>query len=179
MPKPRAAECSSQATVQGEQTFHVQQKWDAADGESLYGLGQMQLGTVDIKGYDLDLWQHNTNIVVPFLVSSKGYGIFWDNTSFTRFGDLRPFTTIPAADLYDAEGKPGGLTLTSADGAAPPSQTADISLHLPAQPDGCGGARCPQLKKGSWTGSILAPTSGEYQFRAYSNGGIKVWLDGK
>ncbi len=167
------------ATVQGEQTFHVQQKWLAADSESLYGLGQMQLGTVDIKGYDLDFWQHNTNIVVPFLVSSKGYGIFWDNTSFTRFGDLRPFTTIPAADLYDAEDNAGGLTLTSADGAAPPSQTADISLHLPAQPDGCGGVRCPQLKKGSWTGSILAPTSGEYQFRAYSNGGIKVWLDGR
>ena len=95
------------ATVQGEKTFHVQQKWKAADGESLYGLGQMQLGTVDIKGYDLDLWQHNTNVVVPFLVSSKGYGIFWDNTSFTRFGDLRPFTAIPAADLYDAEGKAG------------------------------------------------------------------------
>ena len=95
------------ATVQGEQTFHVQQKWHAADSESLYGLGQMQLGTVDIKGYDLDLWQHNTNVVVPFLVSSKGYGIFWDNTSFTRFGDLRPFTTIPAADLYDAEDNAG------------------------------------------------------------------------
>jgi alpha-D-xyloside xylohydrolase len=167
------------ATVQGETTFHIQQKWEAADGESLYGLGQMQLGTVDIKGYDLDLWQHNTNIVVPFLVSSKGYGIFWDNTSFTRFGDLRPFTTIPAADLCDAEGTAGGLTLTSADGAAPPSQTADISLHLPAQPDGCGGARCPHSQKESWAGSILAPTSGEYQFRAYSNGGIKVWLDGK
>ena len=38
------------ATVQGEQTLHVQQKWEAGDGESLYGLGQMHLGTVDIKG---------------------------------------------------------------------------------------------------------------------------------
>ena len=167
------------ATVQGEKTFHIQQKWDAADGESLYGLGQMQLGTVDIKGYDLDLWQHNTNVVVPFLVSSKGYGIFWDNTSFTRFGDLRPFTTIPAADLFDAEGKPGGVTLSAIDGEAAPSQTADISLHLPVATDGCGGARCPHLQRESWTGSVLAPTTGEYQFRAYSNGGIKVWLDGK
>jgi alpha-D-xyloside xylohydrolase len=167
------------ATVQGEQTFHLQQKWEAADGESLYGLGQMQLGTVDIKGYDLDLWQHNTNVVVPFLVSSKGYGIFWDNTSFTRFGDLRPFTTIPIANLYDAEGKAGGLTLAAVDGEAPPVQTADISLHMPSQADGCGGARCPHLQRESWTGSILAPTTGEYQFRAYSNGGIKVWLDSK
>ena len=169
------------ADVQGEKTFHIQQKWTAQDGESLYGLGQMQLGTVDIKGYDLDLWQHNTNVVVPFLVSSKGYGVFWDNTSFTRFGDLRPFSEIPAANLYDTAGKPGGLTLTAVDGDAPPSQTADISLHLLSQADGCGngGAPCPRLKKQAWNGSIQAPTTGEYQFKAYSNGGIKVWLDGK
>jgi alpha-D-xyloside xylohydrolase len=96
------------ATVQGETTFHLRQKWKAQADESLYGLGQMQLGIADIKGYDLDLWQHNTNVVVPFLVSSKGYGILWDNTSFTRFGDLRPFEPIPAADLYDANSKPGG-----------------------------------------------------------------------
>ena len=169
------------ATVQGDQTFHIQQKWESADGESLYGLGQMQLGTVDIKGYDLDLWQHNTNVVVPFLVSSKGYGIFWDNTSFTRFGDLRPFTTIPAADLFDEKGKEGGVSLAAVDGDTPLTQSADLSLHLPVETDGCdsGGARCPHLQKESWAGSILAPTTGEYQFRAYSNGGIKVWLDSK
>ena len=88
------------ATVQGEDTSHIQQRWKAQPDESLYGLGQMQLGITDIKGYDLDLWQHNTNIVVPFLVSSRGYGILWDNTSFTRFGDLRPFAAIPPANLY-------------------------------------------------------------------------------
>jgi hypothetical protein len=30
-------------------------------------------------------------------VSSRGYGILWDNTSFTKFGDLRPFGYLPAA----------------------------------------------------------------------------------
>jgi len=44
------------AEVQGDQTFHVQQRWKGQAGESLYGLGQMQLGITDIKGYDLDLW---------------------------------------------------------------------------------------------------------------------------
>jgi alpha-D-xyloside xylohydrolase len=99
------------ATVQGESSFHIQQKWKMQPDESLYGLGQMQLGIVDIKGYDLDLLQHNTNVVVPFLVSSKGYGILWDNTSFTRFGDLRSFEAIPAASLYDASGRQGDLTV--------------------------------------------------------------------
>ena len=48
------------ANVQGESTFHVQQLWQANDDESLYGLGQRQEGKLDIKGYDLDLWQRNT-----------------------------------------------------------------------------------------------------------------------
>ncbi len=98
------------ATVQGEQTFHVGQQWQANADESLYGLGQRQIGVVDIKGYDLDLWQHNTHVVVPFLVSSRGYGIFWDNLSYSRFGDLRPFEAIPTNCLIDASNQPGGLT---------------------------------------------------------------------
>ena len=61
---------------------------------------------MNIKGYDLDLRQYNTSVIIPFLVSSRGYGILWDNTSFTRFGDLREFEPIPAARLYDASGKP-------------------------------------------------------------------------
>ena len=80
------------AEVQGEQTFHVRQQWKPNADESLYGLGQRQIGILDIKGWDLDLWQHNTHVVVPFLVSSCGYGVLWDNLSFTRFGDLREFT---------------------------------------------------------------------------------------
>lgn len=171
------------AEVQGEQTYHVRQQWNGQGDESLYGLGQMQLGTVDIKGYDLDLWQHNTNVVVPFLVSSKGYGILWDNTSFTRFGDLRPFTAIPAADLLDAQGKPGGLTLAPLEGSTPARQTADISIHLPPHADDCdtdpNSAHCPHPVRQAWTGYVLAPVSGDYQLRAYSNGGIKVRFDGR
>jgi len=170
-------------TVQGEKTFHVQQKWRELQDESLYGLGQMQLGTVDIKGYDLDMWQHNTNVVVPFLVSSKGYGIFWDNTSYSRFGDLRPFEAIPAANLYDSNGKSGGLTVTSSNAAETPRQSSDLSIHLrlnSEQNDHPEDAANSWNAKGKvWAGSVLAPETGDYQFQAYSNGGIKVWLDGK
>jgi len=90
------------AIVQGERTFHVRQEWEPNEGEALYGLGQHQLGILNLKGYDLDLWQHNGTVAIPFLVSSRGYGILWDNTSFTRFGDLRPLELIPSSVLYDA-----------------------------------------------------------------------------
>jgi len=166
------------ATVQGEDTSHIQQRWRSQPAESLYGLGQMQLGITDIKGYDIDLWQHNTNIVVPFLVSSRGYGILWDNTSFTRFGDLRPFTAIPPANLFDAGGKPGGLTLAPIDGSQPPTLSADIGIDMRRNRPAGGGRPAP-LKAQRWQGSILAPVTGDYQFQAYSNGGIRVWIDGK
>jgi alpha-D-xyloside xylohydrolase len=97
------------ATVQGEATHQVRQRWRAQDGESLYGLGQRQEGKLDIKGYDLELWQRNTVVAIPFLVSSRGYGILWDNTSFTKFGDIRPFEPIPGVDLADAHTPSGAL----------------------------------------------------------------------
>ena len=167
------------AAVQGENTFHVSQQWEANDDESLYGLGQLQFGTVDIKGYDLDLWQHNTCVVVPLLVSSRGYGVFWDNLSFTRFGDLRPFEPIPADNLRDATGQPGGLTTGTFTAAEPEQlQNSHVTNVIVAGRGGRGGG-FGGASRTRWTGEVVAPATGEYQFRTYSNGGIKMWLDGK
>jgi alpha-D-xyloside xylohydrolase len=98
--------------LQGEATSNVRQEWEPNADESLYGLGQRQDGLLDIKGYDLDLKQYNTQVTVPFLVSSRGYGLLWDNTSFSRFGDLRAFDPIPGVTgLYT--GAPGGVVESS------------------------------------------------------------------
>jgi len=96
------------ATIQGEQTFNVQQRWKANDGESLYGLGQRQEGKLDLKGYDLDLWQRNMVVDIPFLVSSRGYGVLWDNTSPGKFGDTRPFEPIPGLTGDNLAAAPAG-----------------------------------------------------------------------
>ena len=162
------------AEVQGEQTFHVRQQWEPNADESLYGLGQRQIGILDIKGYDLDLWQHNTHVVVPLLVSSRGYGVLWDNLSFTRFGDLREFEPIPADCLIDASAQPGGLTAgtftaTNSDKLADPLATNKISF--------VSNSRTRVWHR--WEGELVAPATGDYQFKTYSNGRIKMWLDGK
>jgi alpha-D-xyloside xylohydrolase len=160
------------ADVQGEKTFHVRQQWIPNENESLYGLGQHQLGVLDLKGYDLDFWQHNTEVFVPFLVSSKGYGILWDNTSYTRFGDLGEFTAIPSALLFDAQGQPGGLTRKTSDPAYPETTTPEMNdSFYPQAPN----TRPPDTV---WEGSLLAPETGDYQFRCFHNGELKVWLDG-
>lgn len=177
------------AEVMGERTNHVRQAWEANPGEALFGLGQHQEGLMDLKGYDLDLWQHNTSEFVPVLVSSRGYGIFWDNTSFTRFGDLRPFVPIPAAQLRDRDGRAGGLTGTYYAGAdfdsavgtrvdsaiafAIPSNKTDPAVRLhPALP-----ARGPVSAR--WEGAIAPSTTGDYQIELYANEVVKLWLDGK
>jgi len=175
--------------VQGERTYHVRQVWQANPGEALYGLGQRQEGLTDLKGYDLDLWQRNTSEVVPVLVSSRGYGIFWDNTSFTRFGDLRQFEPIPAAQLLDRDGRPGGLTGTFYAGAAlgsavgtrvdsailfaTPSDKTDPAVRLhPALP-----ARGPVSAR--WEGWIAPRAAGTYQIELFANEAVKLWVDGK
>jgi alpha-D-xyloside xylohydrolase len=117
------------ATVQGEQTSHVQQTWQGTAGESLYGLGQRQEGKLDIKGYDFDLWQRNTVVHIPFLVSSRGYGVLWDNTGFSKFGDPRPFEPIPAANLIDVHDLPVASGLRSWEGQIVPAVSGDYQFQ--------------------------------------------------
>ena len=174
------------AEVQGEQTFHVRQQWEAQPDEALYGLGQHQTGLVNLKGYDVDLWQHNGTVVIPFLVSSRGYGILWDNTSFSRFGDLRPFVPPPPARLYDATGISGGLTASFFAGAHFERQVAQcidpqIDIAIPSDVPDANQRIHPALPPGEasvrWEGFIEPEASGDHLFETFSNNGVKVWID--
>jgi alpha-D-xyloside xylohydrolase len=74
--------------VNGEKTLHSERfvnMWDTQ--EAFYGLGQHQAGVWNYRGESVDLSQDNTNISIPFLLSSNGYGIFWNNGSRSRFNN--------------------------------------------------------------------------------------------
>ncbi len=174
--------------VQGENTFHLRQQWLSDPDEALYGLGQHQFGFVNIKGYDIDLWQRNTEIAIPFLVSSKGYGILWDNPSFTKFGDPRDFSPIPPDHIFDNDSKPGGFTATPFSGSnwgswtigQPGVQRIDPAINVAggAGARGRGGrGRGNQESALRWEGQVLADTAGSYQFRLYADGGYRMWID--
>jgi alpha-D-xyloside xylohydrolase len=75
------------ALVCGEKTHGIRQSFEWAGDEALYGLGQHQEGAFNWRGRYAELSQRNTRAVVPFLLSSKGYGILWHNASYTRFND--------------------------------------------------------------------------------------------
>jgi alpha-D-xyloside xylohydrolase len=170
------------ANVQGENTFHVRQQWVSDPAESLYGMGQMQLGFINIKDWDLDFWQHNGTIVVPFMVSNKGYGIYWDNTSYTRMGDLGAFGPIPATCLVDSTGTAGGLSTGGFATSDGPMQnpTTTPTIGGGGGRGGAGRGRGAGGPVGTrWEGKLAPTVTGDYQFQAYSSGTIKTWIDGK
>ena len=53
--------------------------------ECLFGLGQFQDGYSNVRGLSRRLTQVNTQISIPMLISSKGYGILWNNYGLTEF----------------------------------------------------------------------------------------------
>ncbi len=68
--------------VNGEQTFHAEVAFGIyGSHEGFYGLGQHQAGVWNYRGETVDLSQENTEIAIPLLVSTNGYGIFWNNPS--------------------------------------------------------------------------------------------------
>jgi alpha-D-xyloside xylohydrolase len=78
----------SAATVNGEDTFHSLDVFKVyGSDEAFYGLGQHQAGVFNMRGESVDLSQENTDIAIPFFVSTKGYGIYWNNTSSSRFNN--------------------------------------------------------------------------------------------
>src|SRR6266567_2949875 len=75
-------------------TWQVQQTFLSPSDETLYGLGQHQEGIFNVRGVPIRLHQANTNISIPFLLSSKGYGILWNNPSLTDFNPADQAITI-------------------------------------------------------------------------------------
>ncbi len=92
-------------TVNKESTYRAEvfsNLWGSS--EAFYGLGSHQTGVWNYRGASVDISQDNTNISIPLVVSSKGYGIFWNNTSRSRFNNRFPnalYLDAEVADLID------------------------------------------------------------------------------
>ena len=71
-----------------EETFFVEQKFESPKDEYIYGTGQFQDGYLNIRGLSRRLTQLNTQISIPFILSSKGYGLLWHNYGLTYFNPL-------------------------------------------------------------------------------------------
>lgn len=167
--------------------------FDDANDNGLYGLGQHQAGELNMKGRNEDLFQYNTKVSVPFVVSNKGYGILWDSYSYCRFGNPDEYLQLNKAFcLYDKNGQQGHLTGTYTDKNGKTIVRNEDSLYyeyllpdIPLKRSGeLGEAALPKNFKlnGShvtYEGYIEVPSDNMYQFLLYYAGYMKVYLDGK
>ena len=74
--------------------FSVRQNFTLSTDEGVYGLGQQQSGVMNYRGQTVKIVQSNTVAVTPVVVSTAGYGIFWDNYSKTIFYDSKGTTSF-------------------------------------------------------------------------------------
>ncbi|MCQ2182521.1 MAG: DUF4968 domain-containing protein [Bacteroidales bacterium] len=79
--------------------------FDSPSSERLFGLGQFQDGYLDVRGLTRRLTQVNTQISIPFVMSSRGFGLLWNNYGLTEFNpcensvNLIPAETSGFADV--------------------------------------------------------------------------------
>lgn len=65
--------------LQGGTDYELTARFEAFDGEKIFGMGQYQEKHLDKKGAVLELAHRNSQASVPFYVSNRGYGFFWNN----------------------------------------------------------------------------------------------------
>lgn len=86
-----------------DSTYQVQQLFHFPAQDGLYGLGQFEDGVLNMRRQNILLAQANRVAVNPFLVTSQGCGLLWDNYSLTQFQDQAggTFFTSEAGDQID------------------------------------------------------------------------------
>lgn len=86
------------SSVQNEPTYQVEQRFVSPKDEYIYGTGQFQDGYLNIRGLTRRLTQVNTQISIPFILSSKGYGLLWNNYGLTDFNPADQFVELTPAN---------------------------------------------------------------------------------
>lgn len=179
----------SPVQIEGQTFYRVHQVFNPGTKEAFYGLGQHQNAQLNYNGEDVELAQHNMDIAVPFVWSSKNYGVLWDTASITRFGDPRPYA-LASRDLKisDATGQPGGFTATYSSGddvklvRVEPDLNYQFIKDKPRWPEALHGPGHPgsgAQQKVRWQGKIESAHSGTHKFQLYASGYFKLYADDK
>ncbi|MDE6542210.1 MAG: DUF5110 domain-containing protein [Muribaculaceae bacterium] len=173
--------------VEGTDSYTVQQTFASTDDEEgIYGLGQHQSNEFNYKGLNEELFQYNTKVSVPFVVSSGNYGLLWDSYSLLRFGRPDDYSQLgDAFKLYDKDGREGALTgtYTEADGKEMTRREDKIYFEHLKRGDLAHVVNAPedfkfQGAKVVYEGEIESDVTGDFDFILYYSGYQKVYIDG-
>jgi alpha-D-xyloside xylohydrolase len=141
------------------------------EDEAFYGLGQHQAGELDHKGRREELYQYNTKISVPFVLSNKGYGILFDAYSYSRWGSTEPYRQLGEVFDLDLDGRytaANGKVLTQKEDSLYYENEWAIR-NLPKGP----------FSKVKYEGTITARETGDYHFIQYYAGFQSTSIGGK
>jgi alpha-glucosidase/alpha-D-xyloside xylohydrolase len=94
------------APNQGGEASRVSATFDAPAEEHYYGLGQQQQGVLDLRDHQIKCWHDydavgGENVCVPFMVSSRNYGVVWDNPSRTTVNVGFNLQTVWSSEIGD------------------------------------------------------------------------------
>lgn len=170
-------------TVEGKQQYSFTQVFDSPADEAFYGLGQHQSDEWNYKGKNEELYQYNTKISIPFLVSNKNYGILWESYSLGRFGNPEDYAQMNETfKLYNKTGEEGGLTATyiTAKGETYAERSEGVIAYESLKDLKQFPADFPFYNSDIiWEGEIEAPADGTYYFRLYYAGYTRVYAGGE
>jgi|WetSurMetagenome_2_1015567.scaffolds.fasta_scaffold00004_124 alpha-D-xyloside xylohydrolase len=172
----------SPVTVEGTSGYSMQQVFSSQSDEAFYGLGQHQSDEFNYKGLNESLYQYNTKVSIPFVVSNRNYGILWDNYSLSKFGDPRDYSQINLFRLYDDNGEEGALTATYYVRSDPGN------VFIKRKESAIDYENLTTVKNfpekfpfyGStitWTGKIVPEETGKFQFKLYYAGYTKLYIN--
>jgi alpha-D-xyloside xylohydrolase len=112
-------------SVLGEPCFIAEQSFKSPKDEYLFGLGQFQDGHYNLRNITRQLIQVNSQISLPFIYSSKGYGLLWHQYGLTDFNPADNFITLRKQELSVA-GNNQEFEITTTTGAQKVSQTQSL-----------------------------------------------------
>ncbi len=175
-------------SVEGTDAYTVSQVWESPDdNEGIYGLGQHQADEWNYKGKNEDMFQYNTKVSVPMVVSTGNYGLLWDSYSLCRWGNPNEYMQLSEAfELTDKDGKPGALTGTyvAKDGTTLTRREENINFENLQRGDLAHVINLPEDfnyngVKVTYEGSIKPKADGKHDFILYYSGYQTVNIDGK
>ncbi|HEV8283118.1 MAG TPA: TIM-barrel domain-containing protein [Chitinophagaceae bacterium] len=90
-------------TIAGQNCFIAEQSFNSPSDEYLFGLGQFQDGHYNLRNVSRKLIQVNSQIAIPFLYSSKGYGLLWHQYGLTEFNPADNIVALAKKDTASGE----------------------------------------------------------------------------
>ena len=149
--------------VIGGSEYGLNLKFESNDEEKIFGMGQYQQKYMDLKGCTLELAQRNSQISVPFAVSSLGYGMLWNNPAVGQVTFGKNYTEWTARSTKDMD-----YWLTAAD---TPKEILENYTAVTGR-----APKFPEDRMGLWQCKLRYRTQDEVLevARRYQKEGIKI-----